>query len=61
MSEAYLRIRLKNARIAAGRYETVLSDLRVKLNRYVDLCLIEKNEIAHLEAMLEEMYDEQAS
>ena len=51
MSEAYIRIKLKNARIARDRFEQRISDLRVELNKLIDLKIIEDNNIAHFEAL----------
>ena len=56
MSSWYLKFRLQNARIEVGRYERRIGDMRVEMNRLVELCLIEQNEVAHLESLIKEMY-----
>jgi hypothetical protein len=55
-NEAYLRIQLRNARMEQERYETRLSNIRRELAHHNEAYLIAANQVAHLEAMLKEMY-----
>lgn len=55
MTERYLRIKIKNAKNEAERYEKRIADLRIELARYVDLYVISVNEAAYLEVLLKDI------
>jgi hypothetical protein len=55
-NEAYLRIQLKNAKMEQERYETRLYNIRHELHHHNEAYLIAANKVAHIEAMLKELY-----